>query len=57
MPIYTYVCSKEPNEQVEKNVKIADRDDQFCVCKAKLKRLIDSPGAVYAPTSKNGLAT
>lgn len=57
MPTYTYVCSREPNEQLEKNVKIAERDNQRCDCGRMLKRCIDAPGAVYAPTSKNGLAT
>lgn len=54
MPIYTYSCDIcEIN--TAKMCKIEDRDVQACdYCEGKLKRGIDRPGGVYAPTSTGG---
>ncbi len=57
MPLYTYFCN-ECEKNTEMNIQIALRDDiHLCQCGTELKRKIDRPGAVYAPTSKKGLAT
>ena len=54
MPIYTFNCV-ECEKQSDRIVKIAERDDQHCEeCDAKLVRGIDSPGAVWAPSSSSG---
>lgn len=59
MPTYTYDCPCLGDDKpIELNVKIAERDNQNCIfCYKPLKRMIDAPGAVYAPTAKGGLAT
>lgn len=54
MPTYTYVCNG-CKVNLERLVKIDDRDEQHCDdCDKKLDRGIDSPGAVWAPTSSSG---
>lgn len=56
MPLYTYTCL-QCDEDTEKNVKIADRDNQRCEgCGNRLHRPIDFKGGVYAPTAGKGLA-
>lgn len=63
MPIYSFVCPR-CKDTSERNVSIVSRDDNyFCeTCPVihsdtLLVRLVDAPGAVYAPTAKGGLAT
>ena len=54
MPIYSYKCT-ECNTSTVKMCKIADRDRQVCDdCQSLLKRGMDRPGGVYAPTSTSG---
>lgn len=52
MPIYTYNC-KECGT-FTKIVKIDDRDSVTCDAGHSVKRAIDRPGGVYAPTSTGG---
>lgn len=54
MPTYSYHCEACVND-LERIVKIDHRDKQHCLaCDKKLKRKIDRPGAVWAPTSSSG---
>ncbi len=54
MPTYSYSCT-HCDEKSERLVPIIDRDEQLCnVCFVELKRLIDRPGAVWAPSSSSG---
>jgi putative FmdB family regulatory protein len=54
MPIYTYVC-RECGLAAEKILAIAERDSASCdECGGNLKRNMDRPGSVYAPTSTGG---
>lgn len=56
MPLYTYECLACDIIE-EHNITIAKRDEAKCPrCGNYLRRKIDAPGAVYAPTSKSGLA-
>ena len=57
MPLYTFHCP-DCNEDVELNVTIDDRNKpEPHFCGEWMIRKVDAPGAVYAPTSKGGLAT
>lgn len=57
MPMYDYKCYGCRADQ-ERNVAIENRDNQACeICLSPLSRAISAPGAVYAQTAKNGLAT
>lgn len=54
MPIYSYSCL-ECNTKSVKMCKIDERDLQVCdTCDTLLKRGMDRPGGVYAPTASNG---
>ena len=51
MPTYTFTCLS-CDTKFERVVKADDRDIQKCdVCGDDLKRLIDRPGLVWAPTA------
>lgn len=54
--MYTQFC---PNCETSKVVmsSIAERDNQSCPCGEKMKRQMDIPGAVWAPTASSGGAT
>jgi hypothetical protein len=57
MPLYTYYCYEcipTQEEEFERRVKIADRDEQYCGKGHRLTRMLDFNGAVYAPTSTGG---
>jgi len=65
MPLYTYKCEFCGTER-EENTPMGLRDCMvlWCGvgsgetrCSGNLKRKIDAPAAVYAPTAKGGLAT
>lgn len=54
MPIYSYTCDSCESKTV-KMCKISERDSQICDdCLNVLKRGVDRPGGVYAPTSTGG---
>lgn len=50
MPIYDYWCS-DCKEVTELNVRIDDRENQYCQCGNYLVREITFKGVVWAPTS------
>lgn len=54
MPMYTYSCLTCDVKTV-RMCKIADRDEQHCDnCEEPLKRGLDRPGSVWAPTARSG---
>jgi len=53
MTIYIYGC-EFCDEEIEKNVPIDERDNQFCICGQQLLRKLKFTGSVYAPTSTDG---
>jgi putative FmdB family regulatory protein len=51
MPLYDYCCV-DCKQAEERNVKIDDREDQYCVkCDGHLIREISFKGSVWAPTA------
>lgn len=49
--MYDYWC-QNCDTDIEKNVKISERDEQKCPdCGNRIVRAINAPGMVYAPTS------
>lgn len=50
MPTYTYTCSS-CEKTFTKIAKIDERDNQVCDCGENLKRGLDRPGLVWAPTA------
>ena len=62
MPTYEYLCPsderKSARQPIERNVPIAERDNQYCdapECRQKLKRIIAFKGLTWAPTSTGGV--
>lgn len=53
MPIYDYFCVNCESAE-ERNVSVADRDNQYCGCDNHLHRQVSFKGVVYAPTATNG---
>ena len=54
MPMYTVTCENCDIKTV-RICKIAERDLQVCdECDSLMKRGMDRPGAVYAPTATGG---
>lgn len=53
MPTYVYKwCDGDPECTFERNVPIAERDNQFCdKCGTKLERVIAFTGLTWAPTA------
>ena len=54
MPIYDYFCG-ECNELQEHNVKIEERENQYCECGNSLDRQITFKGAVFSDTANGGM--
>lgn len=50
MPTYTYTCIP-CDKTFTRMSKIDDRDKQYCECGHQLKRGLDRPGLVWAPTA------
>lgn len=56
MPMYSYHCVRCTRDETH-IAAIADRDSQTCrTCGCKLKRGIDRPGMVWAPTTGRNFA-
>jgi len=51
MPTYIYECKKCELEEIERMVRIEDRDGQYCGNGHKLERKVVFTPSVYAPTS------
>jgi putative FmdB family regulatory protein len=54
MPIYGYICL-ECVKHEERNVKIDDRDEQFCKNGHRLRRTFDFTGMVFSETANGGM--
>lgn len=50
MPLYDYWCT-DCKEASERNVKVDERENQYCKCGNHLTREITFKGVVWAPTA------
>lgn len=50
MPIYIYWCT-DCKDSTERNVKVDERQDQYCDCGNHLIREFKFSGSVWAPTA------
>lgn len=54
MPLFDYWCVDCKQSQ-ERNVKIDERENQYCDCDNHLTRQISFNGAVFSETSNGGM--